>query len=113
MAKKTKAKPKASSKAAKSFGAFSAASFTLAAAARTAVTFTCSSAVCLVSIQLGLTKTTFVGSGTMNMPSGNHMITWQVQGPAGVNFTLTAAGATMNQVAGVASASGLQPITVP
>lgn len=83
----------------------------LAAATKT-VTFSCSSPLCQVSLQVGSESTTFVGSGQMSLPPGFHQMTMQVQGPGGTPFTLTASGAQMQPVNGVASVAGLIPITV-
>jgi hypothetical protein len=124
MAKKKKKAPKAATaskgKAPKDSGAamsagasiFAPAALKLASSASKVVKFTCSSAICLVSIQLGLQKATFVSNGQMLLPSGFHQLTVQVQGPSGAPFTLTATGAQMQPLAGTASLAGLIPITV-
>lgn len=109
-----KAKTVKASKAAKSASVslFAPAALKLASSASKVVKFTCSSAICLVSIQLGLQKATFVSTGQMLLPPGFHQLTVQVQGPTGAPFTLIATGAQMQPLAGTASLAGLIPVTV-
>lgn len=91
---------------------FSKSDLKFAASADKPVTFTCSSQVCVVSIQAGLLKTTFVGTGQMNMPGGTYPITYQVRGPDGTSFSLSAQNATMKAVNGSAPNAGARSITV-
>jgi hypothetical protein len=91
----------------------SAEAIAAAAKATTQVDFTCSSSACIVTLQVGLNKATFVKAGHMTLPSGQHTMTWQVRGPVGTPFTLTASGATMTPVKGNAVAAGLRTLTVP
>jgi hypothetical protein len=111
------AKPSVGKKTAKATvtvagGMFSSDAMALAASANKVVRFACTSSLCLVSLQVGLQKATFVGAGQMLLPSGFHQMTVQIQGPSGTAFTLTATGAQMQPIAGFASMAGLVPITV-
>lgn len=93
---------------------FSSEALAFAASASKLVTFSCTSATCLVSIQLGVQRTSFVGpnNGRMMMTPGGHLITIQVQGAAGTPFSVTATNATMVPFSGSASLSAVVPITV-
>jgi hypothetical protein len=91
----------------------SAAAIAAAAKATTQVDFTCSSPACIVTLQVGLNRATFVNKGHMTLPSGSHTMTWQVRGPVGTAFTLTATNATMTPIKGKAVAAGLRTLTVP
>src|SRR5215213_11620522 len=74
MAKKKKVAAPKGAKSTK-VGLFAPAALKLAASASKVVTFSCSSALCLVSIQLGLQKATFVSTGQMLLPPGFHQLT--------------------------------------
>lgn len=104
---------KKAKKAAASVDGFSAKAIAAAANAANQVDFNCSSSSCIVTLQVGLNKATFVKTGHMTLPSGQHTMTWQVRGPHGAPFTLTATGATMTPVNGSAVAAGLRTLTVP
>lgn len=75
------------------------------------VTFTCSSPACVVSLQAGLLKATFVGVGKMVMPQGTYPMTYQVKGNK-IPFTVTATNAAMSPLAGTATTSGVVMIIV-
>lgn len=83
----------------------------IAAAATKTVTFTCSSSACVASLQAGLLKATFVGTGKMVMPVGTYPMTYQVKGN-NIPFTVTATNAKMTTLAGTATTSGVVMIAV-
>src|SRR6266851_1346467 len=105
---KTKPSPK---KAPAPLHALPEAAIRAAAAANNMVTFSCSSPACLVTIQVGLLHATFVSTGHMVLPVGTHVLTYQVRGPQGTAFTITAAGATMQPITGTAVDAGANSIT--
>ncbi len=83
-----------------------------AAKATAVVAFNCSSSVCIVTVQAGLNRATFVKTGSMTLPSGKHTMTWQVRGREGTPFTLTASGAIMTPINDTAVAAGFRTLTV-